>query len=221
MKPLWISIVTVAMLLPMLASAETKEEEMARMQRVLNLRTMGMDKPAPPPPAVVIVAPEAVVIEPVAVEPVAVVDSSGLSLSLFTSYRLAGINLGMAKSDMIAKLQAEGYACNLDQAHAMLKTMGRSMCMFLSSEAPKIAMFTLKNEQVRDFELQETYQTGFPEQIYKSAKQKFMGSYGSHAQCKAQRRGEVCEVFGHGYRIVLRSELRKDKAKITHSFHTM
>jgi hypothetical protein len=84
-----------------------------------------------------------------------------------------------------------------------------------------MAMFTLKHDQIRDFELTENYKTGFPEEIFKRAKQKFMGDYGSQAKCKSQRKGELCEIFGHGYRITLRSETRGDDAKIIRSVHTM
>ena len=59
----------------------------------------------------------------------------------------------------------------------------------------------------------ESYKTGFPEEIFKRAKKTFMGQYGSQAKCKSQRKGETCEIFGHGYRIVLRSETQGDEAR--------
>ena len=210
------------MVLPLLVNAETKEQEMARMQEILNRRTLGIDQPKAidnPQPA----APAAMVVAPVSssdssAEPA---NDEGLSLSAFTDYRLAGVALGMAESDVTAKLQSEGYACNLAQTQAMVQMTGRSMCVYISSESPKVAMYTVKGGQLRDFELSETYKTGFPEEVFNRIKQKFMDSYGAQAKCVAQRRGEICEVFGHGYRIVLRSKIRDDEAKIIQSLHTL
>jgi hypothetical protein len=214
MKTLLLSFIGLSFLLPLLASAETEEEEMARMQRELNARLFATEKkPEPPPPPVS---------EPVTqAAPAPASEAQGLPVSTFTGYRLAGVTLGMGKSDAVAKLQAEGYTCNMAQMQGMAAMLGRTICIYASMEAPKIAMFTVKNDQIRDFELAENYKTGFPEEIFKRAKQKFMGDYGSGAKCKSQRKGEVCEIFGHGYRITLRSETRGDDAKIIRSVHTM
>jgi hypothetical protein len=212
MKTLLLSIISLSILLPLTASAETEEEEMARMQRELNARLFATEKKPEPPP----------VSEPVTqAAPAPASEPEGLPVSTFTGYRLAGVTLGMGKSDAMAKLQDEGYACNMAQMQAMAKMMGRTVCIYASMEAPKIAMFTVKNDQIRDFELTENYKTGFPEEIFKRAKKKFMGDYGSEAKCKNQRKGELCEIFGHGYRITLRSETRGDDAKIIRSVHTM
>lgn len=218
MKPFLLCVIGIFLVLPLLVNAETKEEEMARMQEILNRRTLGIDKPEPAPP-VVIAAP--ISSAKPEINSAKATSGGALSRSIFTGYRLAGVTLGMAESDVTAKLQAEGYACNMAQAQAMMQMTGRSMCVYISSESPKIAMFTIRGGQLRDFELHETYKTGFPEEVFNRIKQKFMGSYGAQAKCKTKRRGEICEVFGHGYRIVLRSKIRDDEAKIIQSFHTM
>ncbi|HEC20802.1 MAG TPA: hypothetical protein ENI97_15920 [Gammaproteobacteria bacterium] len=215
MRSLFVFAISLIILLPSMANAETEEEEMARIQRELNAQLFGMDKkpePPPPPPAAV-PAPN--------IAPAPALKEEGLPLSTFTKYRLAGVSLGMAEADVKARLQAEGYACNMAQMQGMAKMLGRNVCVYASMEAPKIAMFTLRGGQIRDFELHESYKTGFPEEIFKRAKQKFLGDYGDQAKCKKQRRGELCEIFGHGYRIVLRSELDDDEAKIIRSVHTM
>lgn len=219
MRHILFSIICLSFLLPLTASAETEEEEMARIQRELNARLFGMDKKPEPEPE-----PEpAPIAEPVVeAEPAPVVsEPEGLPMSTFTGYQLAGVTLGMSKSDAMDKLQAEGFTCNMAQMAAMARMMGRTVCIYASMEAPKIAMFTLKNDQIKNFELAENYKTGFPEEIFKRAKKKFLNDYGGEAKCKTHRKGELCEIFGHGYRISLRSENRDDDAKIIRSVHTM
>ncbi len=212
MRYILLSMIGISFLLPLPAAAETAEKEMERMQRALN-QSLFTPTPAPRPAAAPAPAPRA---EPV---PATIIDT--LPVATFTAYPLAGVTLGMAKSDVMSKLQAEGYTCNMGMAQNMSQVLGRTICIYASMEAPKIAMFTMKNGQIRDFELHENYKTGFPEEMFKQAKQKFMGDYGSHAKCKSLRRGETCKIFGHGYRIVLRSETRGDNAKIIRSVHTM
>ena len=225
MKYILLTIMGISLLLPLMASAETEDEEMARIQRELNRRLFDLPSAPEPPPPPPVPAPvtrvEPAPVEPTPIKSAPVEEVGALPISTFTNYQLAGVTLGMAKSDVVAKLEAEGYGCNMGQMKGMAQMLGRSVCVYASMEAPKVAMFTLRNGQVRDFELSETYKTGFPEEIFKQAKQKFMASYASHAKCKAQRRGELCEVFGHGYRIVLSSKISSDDLKITHSVHTM
>jgi len=218
MKAILLSIISLGFLLPLAASAETEEEEMARIQRELNRQLFAPeDKPEPPPPPVMVPAPA-----PMVAAPSPAPADATLPLTTFTGYQLVGVSLGMAKSDVVSKLQAEGYTCNSPQMKGMLQMMGRNICFYASMEAPKIVMFTLKNGQVRDFELHETYKSGFPEEIFKRAKKSFMNKYGDQAKCKNQRKGEVCEIFGHGYRIVLRSEIDSgEEAKIIRSVHTL
>lgn len=215
MKFLSIMLSTLLLLIPFVSMAETEEEEMARMQRELNSRLFNDEKPARPAP---VAAPEPA---PVAAAPAAPAET-GLPESTFTGYSLIGVSIGMGKSDVLSKLQAEGYTCNHHQAAAMLQATGRNICILASTEAPKIAMFSFAGDRLRDFELHEQYQTGFPEEIYKRAKSNFMSKYGSQARCKNRRRGEICEVFGHGYRISLRSEMKSDeKAAIVRHFGRM
>ena len=146
--------------------AETEDEEMARMQRELNRRLFAPEeKPAPPAPA-----PAAAKVESV---PAA---DNELPESVFTNFRLAGVSLTMGKSEVMKKLEAEGYSCNMPQMGGMkmFKAMGRSMCMYASMEAPKMVMFSMKNGSLRDFELYEVYKSGFPEEIFKRSKKTFM-----------------------------------------------
>lgn len=227
MRYILLSLFSLSFLLPLSASAETEEEEMARFQRELNQELFPSRQTTPAPPPVVTPPPASMVAAPpqptpvIPAEPAPIATTETIPLSTFTNYQLAGVTLGMAQSDVMSKLKEEGYACNIGAAQNMGKMMGRSMCIYASMEAPKMAMFTLRNGQIRDFELHESYKTGFPEEIFKQAKQKFIGSYGDSAKCKSLRRGEVCEIFGHGYRIVLRTEAEDDEAKIIHSVHTM
>ncbi len=195
--------------------AETEDEEMARMQRELNRRLFAPeDKPAPPAPAPAPVAAK--------VESEQEADNE-LPESVFTNYRLAGVSLTMGKSEVMSKLEAEGYSCNIPQMGGMkiFKAMGRSVCVYASMEAPKMVMFSIKNGSLRDFELYETYKSGFPEEIFKRSKKTFMKKYGNQARCKNQRKGETCEVFGQRYRIVLRSEVGDNEAKIIRSMHRL
>ena len=207
MKIMIIAGVILSFLVPHLALAETEDEEMARMQRELNQRLFEPEKK--------VVAPVSKKVE-VQVEP-----SEGLSASVFTDYRLAGVALGMDKSAVISQLESEGYVCNMPQMAGMLQMIGRSVCAYASSEAGKMAMFSIKGGSLRDFELHEVYQSGFPEEIFKRSKDKFMKTYAGQAKCKQQRKGETCEVFGQGYRIVLRSEISDNEAKIIRSMHRM
>ena len=220
MKYILLSIVGISLLLPLIASAETEEEEMARIQRELNRRLFNLSDTPEPAPAPRVESAPAPAPAP-RVESAPIKDADTLPATTFTNYQLAGVTLGMAKSDAMSKLEAEGYACNMAQMNGMAQMLGRSVCIYASMEAPKIVMFTLRNGQIRDFELRETYKTGFPEEVFKQAKQKFMDSYANHAKCKAQRRGELCEVFGHGYRIVLNSKTNSSDSTITRSVHTM
>lgn len=224
----WYQLVVAGLIfcLPVVANAETKEEEMKRLQHMLNMRTLGLEQPAPPPPPPPVVAP-AVTVEASPAAPAelpkAEVDTSSDAppMVYFTDFRLAGVAFGMEENALLAHLKAEGFACNMAQAQAAMRMLGRTMCVYPSAEVPKILMYTLRNTKLRDFELHETYKTNFPQEIYKRAKKKFMDNYSSYALCKAKRKGESCEVFGHGYRIVLRVEYDDDEAKIIRSAHTL
>ncbi len=207
MKIIMVLSVALSFLLPHAVLAETEDEEMARMQRELNKRLF---------------EPEKKVVAPVSKKVEVQVESSGdVSVGSFSDYRLAGVTLGMDKSAVISQLESEGYVCNMPQMAGMLQMIGRSVCAYASSEAGKMAMFSIKGGSLRDFELHEVYQSGFPEELFKRSKDKFMKTYSSQAKCKQQRKGETCEVFGEGYRIVLRSEISDNEAKIIRSMHRM
>jgi hypothetical protein len=193
-----------------MAVAETEEEEMARIQRQLNSQLFGGQEEAPPPPQSEPAPPPEPA--PVAAAPA---DTSGLPLVTFTGYTLAGVHLTMAESAVLESLKASGYACDAAAAQQMAFAMGgRKVCIFISQEAPKFAIVGFTNGQLLDLETHEMYRTEFPEEFFKRAKEKFMASYSDSARCKQKGKGEICEVFGHGYRILLRSEATGDGAKI-------
>lgn len=195
-----------------MAMAETEEEEMARIQRQLNSQLFGGQEEAPPPaPSAPPPPPEPA---PVAAAPA---DTGGLPLATFTGYTLAGVHLTMAESAVLESLKASGYACDAAAAQQMAFAMGgRKVCIFISQEAPKFAIVGFSNGQLRDLETHEMYRTEFPEEFFTRAKKKFMASYSDSARCKKKGKGEICEVFGHGYRILFRSEATGDGAKIVH-----
>jgi len=192
--------------------AETEEEEMARMQRQLNNNLFGFGnedkpKPATPPPAA----------KPTAPPPVesAKADTSGIDLTKFTNYKLAGLSLGKAEQAAIDMLTSKGYNCNIQKLAGAYAMLGKKVCVSISAEDPKMAMIGFSGGQLSDLETHETFTTGFPEKFFTKAKAKFMDTYGSDANCKAKGKGEICEVFGHGYRVLFRTETQgDDKAKI-------
>ena len=195
-----------------MAVAETEEEEMARIQRQLNSQLFGGQEEAPPPPQSEPAPPPEPA--PVAAAPA---DTSGLPLVTFTGYTLAGVHLTMAESAVLESLKASGYACDAAAAQQMAFAMGgRKVCIFISQEAPKFAIVGFTNGQLLDLETHEMYRTEFPEEFFKRAKEKFMASYSDSARCKQKGKGEICEVFGHGYRILYRGEATGDGAKIVH-----
>jgi hypothetical protein len=200
-------------LVQQVAMAETEEEEMARMQRELNSQVFGVTGANEPPPPAAPAPPPAPA--PVVAAPAS--DSGGLPLATFTGYTLAGLHLSMEESAVLDSLKASGYACNLPQAQQMAFAMGgRKVCIFISQEAPKFAIVGFRNGQLSDLETHEMYRTEFPEEFFKRAKKKFMASYSDSARCKQKDKGEICEVFGHGYRILLRNEASADGVKIVH-----
>ena len=201
------------------AHAETEEEEMARMQRQLNNNIFGIEKePAP-------AAPEPAAAEPAPAAPAVAEtseDDSKIPLSKFTSYKLAGVSLGKDEQAVLDSLQNQGYNCNAPQLAQVRQLTGKKMCMYISGEDPKVAMIGFSGGVLHDLETHETYTTGFPEKFFKKAKNKFMKKYGSDASCKAKGKGEICEVFGHGYRVLFRTETQgSDKAKIIHRIARM
>ena len=207
---------------PVLSLAETEEEEMQRMQEQLNsqLFNTGNEHRQPPPPAPVQVNEPP---PPAASEPQAVADPepAALPVSHFTGYKLVGLHVGMNEAQAFAVLKSAGYNCNLQAAKQAQAMLGRTICIYASMASPKVIMMTFVNDGLRDFEMEEEYKTGFPEEFFARKKTKFLTKYGKEAHCKTQRRGEICEVFGHGYRIMLRSKYRDEKASITHSFSTL
>jgi hypothetical protein len=202
--------------LPQMAVAETEEEEMARIQQQLNRQLFGGQEEAPePPPQAAPAPPPPPEPAPVAAAPAS--DPSALPLSTFTAYTLAGVHLTMAESAVLESLKASGYACDAAAAQQMAFAMGgRKVCIFISQEAPKFAIVGFTNGQLLDLETHEMYRTEFPEEFFKRAKEKFMASYSDSARCKQKGKGEICEVFGHGYRILYRGEATGDGAKIVH-----
>ena len=210
MKHLFI-LSTLVLLMPAIAQAETEEEEMARYQKQLNQQVFGLGKkkevkPAAQPQPAAEPPPVASAPEP---EPI------------ITHYKLAGVSLGMEESEVVSALKASGYACNMAEMAQLSQVVGRKVCIYVSTESPKMAMISFTNGKLRDLELREEYKSGFPEEIYKQIKDKFIAEYSGKAKCRSQRRGETCEVFGQGYRIMLRSEIRESKATITRSVKTM
>ena len=215
----------IGMLILLLSSsifAETEQEEMERLQRQLNNQVFGTQQeqvPAAPSrhvqSRVKNVKPEP---KPAAAAATTTADSSGLPLETFTGYTLAGLHLTMEKVAVMEALKAAGYACNLPQAAqmAMVFGAGRTMCIFISQEAPKYAIVGFTNGRLLDLETHEMYRTEFPEEFFKRARDKFMASYQASARCKKKRKGEICEVFGHGYRILFRTEKTSNGAKIVH-----
>ena len=212
----------VFLLAPLQAWAETEEEEMMRMQMELNQSLFDDGKqeeepaPAAPPPVEANSAPPAPVSTP---EPAA--EPEALPKTHFTHYQLAGLRVGLSKDAAFEILKKKGFGCNIQAAKQFQAMMGRTVCMYASMSSPKLVLMTFTGGVLKDFELEEEYKTAFPEKIFAREKNKFVKKYGNEAQCKTQRRGESCEVFGHGYRIMLKSEYRREKAKITHSFSTL
>jgi len=206
---------------PLTVFAETEEEEMARMQKMLNNRVFDFNKEPEPAPAPTPVAkPAAPVQQTTASE--ADENSSTIPLSEFTNFKLAGLSLGKEEQAVLNALQSQGYNCNAPQLAKAYQLMGKKMCIYISGEDPKMAMIGFAGGKLRDLETHETYTTGFPEKFFKRAKDKFMKKYGTEASCKAKGKGEICEVFGHGYRVLYRTEIGgRDKAKIIHRIAKM
>lgn len=206
------------------AFAETEEEEMARIQRQLNNSVFGIGEeekappatqPETPAPAAAAPAPAAAPEAEKVTEAAPAKDDSGIPLSKFTSYKLAGLSLGKEEQAALELLRSKGYNCSMKQMVAVSSMMGKKVCVYLSSEDPKMAMIGFSGGKLRDLETHETYTTGFPEKFFKKAKAKFIAKYGSSVSCKPKGKGEICEVFGHGYRVLFRTEMDgDDKAKI-------
>ena len=196
--------------------AETEEEEMARMQRQLNNSVFGFDKEEKPTPAAPAVPQPAAVAAPAPAPAEATKeDNSGIDLAKFTNYKLAGLSLGKAEQAAIDLLTSKGYNCNIQKLAGAYAILGKKVCVSISAEDPKMAMIGFAGGQLSDLETHETYTTGFPEKFFTKAKAKFMKIYGSEANCKAKGKGEICEVFGHGFRVLFRTETQgDDKAKI-------
>ena len=166
----------IGMLILLLSSsifAETEQEEMERLQRQLNNQVFGtQQEQAPAAPSrhvqsrVKNVKPEP---KPAAAAATTTADSSGLPLETFTGYTLAGLHLTMEKVAVMEALKAAGYACNLPQAAqmAMVFGAGRTMCIFISQEAPKYAIVGFTNGRLLDLETHEMYRTEFPEEFFK------------------------------------------------------
>lgn len=85
-----------------IALAETEEEEMARMQRELNARLFGMEKKSEPPPP----APK-----PEVVSKPAPVANTGAADTIYTSFKMDGVSLGMGGSAVVSYLKSIGYMC--------------------------------------------------------------------------------------------------------------
>jgi len=209
---------------PLTVFAETEEEEMARMQKMLNNRVFGFDKKPEPAPAPTPAAKPVPV--PVPTQQTAANEpdenSSTIPLSEFTNFKLAGLSLGKEEQAVLNALQNQGYNCNAPQLAKAYQLTGKRMCIYISGEDPKMAMIGFAGGRLRDLETHETYTTGFPEKFFKRAKDKFMKKYGSEVSCKAKGKGEICEVFGHGYRVLYRTEIgSRDKAKIIHRIAKM
>ncbi len=202
------------------AFAETEEEEMARMQKQLNNNIFGFGEEEKADPAAAHEASPAPAPVPAPVKTAATPtdtgsDNSSIPLSKFTNYKLAGLSLGKEEQAALDLLRSKGYNCNIQQMSAMIAMMGKKICVYISTEDPKMAMIGFSGGKLRDLETHETYTTGFPEKFFKKAKAKFIKTYGTDANCKTKGKGEICEVFGHGYRVLFRTEMEgDDKAKI-------
>lgn len=186
-----------------------EQEEMERMQRQLNNKLFGVgDKPKKEPPPAPARAP---IPKPEAKAPApqAPSDNSTLPLSTFTGYTLAGVSLGMEESAVLAALKDAGYQCNMGGTTAMSAMLGRTICIYYSMEEPKVAHVNIASGRVREIELHEMYEDNFPEELFAQKKATFLKKYGDATRCKTRRRGERCEVFGHGYRISLSSKIKK------------
>ena len=215
-------IIVTSLLLAQVSStvfAETEEEEMARIQKQMNNRVFGLNKEPKP-----VVAEKPEIVKPVetaaATEPVE--DTGSIPLSKFTSYKLAGLSLGKEEQAVLDTLKSQGYNCDMQQMAAITKMTGKKVCIYLSGEDPKMAMIGFSGGKLHDLETNETYTTGFPEKFFKKAKAKFIKKYGTEANCKAKGKGEICEVFGHGYRVLFRTEIkRNDKATIVNRIAKM
>jgi hypothetical protein len=197
-----------------MAVAETEQEQMDRMQRELNNRLFNIDKkseqPATPPPAEEPAAPAPAVTAPApAHEP----QTASLPATTFTEYKLAGVSLGMEESPVLASLKNAGFTCNVGAA-AVSAMAGHKICVYISTEEPRMIHLGMAGGRVKEIELQEVYNGGFPEKYFEQEKGKFLNQYGDAANCKQQRHGEICEVFGHGYRITLRSKQKSSKSTL-------
>lgn len=206
------------------AFAETEEEEMARMQKQLNNNLFGFGEEAEPAAVPEVAHPAPIVVPKVEAPKITESnsDDSGIPLSKFTSYKLAGLSLGKEEQAALELLRSQGYNCNIQQMAAMTSMMGKKICVYISAEDPKMAMIGFSGGKLRDLETHETYTTGFPEKFFKKAKAKFIAKYGSDANCKPKGKGEICEVFGHGYRVLFRTQMDgRDKAKIVNRIAKM
>lgn len=214
-------------IVPGVAFSETQEEQMQRMQRELNNRLFNMNdeqsEPAPDPvpevaepepePAAKAPEPKQASIPDPKPEPKPA--TSALPVATFTGYSLAGVSLGMEEASVLASLKDAGFACNVGGGAAAATALpGHTICIYFSTEEPRMVHLGMAGGQVREIELHEVYNGGFPAEYFEQEKNKFISQYGKSAKCKEQRRGEVCEVFGHGYRITLRSREKSSKSTL-------
>jgi len=198
---------TVFLLTPVNAESDP---EMERLQRQLNCQNFGncegepAKKPTPPPVA--------------KIEAPAPAATSDLNITAFTGYKLDGAYIGMLEADALALLKGAGYQCNTGPAAAMKAYFpGHHICMYMSMESPRILHFAIAGGKLIEIEYTEHFDGGFPAGHYDAEKAKFLSKYPDKVHCKPNRRGERCDVLGHGYRISMRSKENSSKATLSYS----
>ena len=190
--------------------AETDEEAMARMQRELNRRLFEPEKkPEPPPPEPEVISKPAPVPEP---EPVAV-QPSGPADTIYTSFKMDGVSLGMSGSAALSHLQSSGYTCPNQPQMAMLG--GRKICMYASMQNARVVMFRASNDSIVEFEYSEVFEGGMPDDVFEKAKNKMISSFGDNLKCKNYRRGVRCDITGNSkYEATVLTSEKDDKATL-------
>ena len=196
-----------------LAVAETEEEAMARMQRELNRSLFEPEKQAEPEPPPAPQSEPQVISKPAPPPEPTPVQNAGPADSIYTSFKMDGVSLGMSGSAALSHLQSSGYTCPNQPQMAMLG--GRKICMYASMQNARIVMFRASNDAIVEYEYSEVFEGGMPDETFEKAKNKMTAAFGDNLKCKAYRRGTRCDISGNSkYEATVLTSEKDDKATL-------